>query len=140
VEKPAWSPDGGHIAFVRTSYDEPTEVWISEADGTRFRRLLPDVGQRSSAPAWSPDGSMLALEGLGGVFVVNSGGSGQRLIASGHLVDPEWTPNGGLAYTRLDDGRTRLFVTDGGVERQLIPDAQSPANPNYRDEQVAWRR
>jgi hypothetical protein len=36
----------------------------------------------------------------------------------------------------------RIFVVDtaGGSVRQLIPDAVSPALPNYWDYQVAWSR
>jgi len=68
---PAWSPDGRHIAFVRTREKAPdldgmTDIEVIEARvgavATRLARVYVPNQQRL---AWSPDGKLLAhLQGL----------------------------------------------------------------------------
>ena len=55
IGEPQWSPDGRRLAFVR---DE--EIWIVEADGSRFTRVVPKPGGGRD-PQWSPDGRRLAF-------------------------------------------------------------------------------
>ncbi|MEM3096661.1 MAG: hypothetical protein QW756_01090 [Nitrososphaerota archaeon] len=50
---PAWSPDGGLIAFVRGG-----ELWISSAEGGREQQITYGLG-RVVTPTWSPDGSKI---------------------------------------------------------------------------------
>ncbi len=38
-EHPAWSPDGGKIAFVSWEGDDPTEMYVMEADGSNVKKL-----------------------------------------------------------------------------------------------------
>jgi Tol biopolymer transport system component len=65
---PAWSPDGGQIAFQRkvdpSEYfdDRPCTVrtWLVDADGSN-ERSLEELGDGCDVgPAWSPDGTRLA--------------------------------------------------------------------------------
>jgi Tol biopolymer transport system component len=42
--EPAWSPDGGQIAFERAGY-----VWTMTADGHRAKRIT-----KGTQPAWQP--------------------------------------------------------------------------------------
>jgi Tol biopolymer transport system component len=72
---PAWSPDGGRLAFHRTVdpaeyfQDRPctARTWVVDADGTNERRLDPLVEGCAPAPVWSPDGTRLA-----GVLIVTT--------------------------------------------------------------------
>ena len=58
---PAWSPDGGRLAFVRT-VGLASEIWGVDADGSDPRRLTRGVRTASGgyshdrSPTWSPDG------------------------------------------------------------------------------------
>ena len=57
------------------------------------------------------------------------------------LLIPDWTPDGRLIDTKgTYPGPTRIFISDGGTERQLIPDATAPARPSYRDWSAVWLR
>lgn len=69
-------------------------------------------------------------------------GSGRQLRVPGPACDPDWTPDGRLIYTKGDPfrGPSRIFISDGGTERQLIPDAVAPARSTYRDWSAVWRR
>lgn len=84
---PAWSPDGGEIAFERNTWEDRTVfppigeqrfIAVMDADGSN----LQDIGRKdawNTAPAWSPDGAKFAmLSGNGFVSVMNADGSGAR--------------------------------------------------------------
>lgn len=67
---PAWSPDGGLIAFVR-EVDGRRALWVVAPDGTGARRLADGLAQgqdeafqRNSAPApvWRPSGTGLLVQ------------------------------------------------------------------------------
>lgn len=66
-DMPAWSPDGGRIAFAsnRTpdhARNNASAIYVVPANGGEVRCLTPgDVS--FSAPAWSPDGSRVAFVG-----------------------------------------------------------------------------
>ena len=133
------------------------------ADGSDARQLGgPGVGRPSAScwsggeaslsdgswPAWSPDGSEFAfVSDRGGgsaqfsIHVARADGSGRRLRVPAPAAYPDWTPDGRLIYTKgPHDGPRRIFISDGGTERQLIPDATAPARPSYSDSQAVWLR
>jgi hypothetical protein len=73
---------------------------------------------------------------------VTADGTQQRLVRA-DARDVDWTPDGRLVFARFTSGSnspSRIVVTDGGSERQLIPDATAPVKPGYSDFEVAWRR
>ena len=160
---PAWSPDGQRIVFyIGTYQDWCFGLWIVNADGSNARQLGgPGVGPPlrncffafeasltdGARPAWSPDGSEIAfVSDVGGstqfsIHVAQSDGSGRRLRVPAPATDPDWTPDGRLIYTKgAFDSPTRIFISDGGTERQLIPDATAPARATYRDWSAVWLR
>ena len=61
---------------------------------------------------------------------------------AGPAHDPDWTPDGRLIYTKgpFNGPTPRIFISDGGTERQLIPEAIAPARPTYGDWSAVWLR
>jgi TolB protein len=154
---PTWSPDGQQILFsVGTFINDCFGLWTVSPDGSGARQFHgPGTGRPPRGgcffedatfgdawrPAWSTDGSEIAFTTPGGIEVARADGSGRHLRVPGPADHPDWTPAGRLIYTkgRFNDA-TRIFISDGGAERQLIPDATAPARASYSDWQAVWLR
>mgnify|MGYP006193081727 CR=1 FL=1 len=54
---PAWSPDGGQIAF-ESDHDGDMEIYSMNADGGDVKRLTSRSGP-DGGPFFSPDGSLI---------------------------------------------------------------------------------
>ena len=161
---PKWSPDGQRIVLSIGSFaDWCFGLWIVNADGSGARQIGGAAVGRPYAPgndcfsgnvssladgwlpAWSPDGSEIAFVSDyargHSIHVARADGSARQLRVPGPAYDPDWTPDGRLIYTKGPfDAPTRIFISDGGTERQLIPDATAPVRPSYRDSQAVWLR
>lgn len=66
---PAWSPDGGWIAFRRKELTGPTatlgkQLWLTRGDGSEARALTADADFDHGQPQWSPDGRYLLFHKL----------------------------------------------------------------------------
>lgn len=145
-DTPAWSPDGGKIAFVSHRDDNP-EIYVMDSDGSQQTRLTyseePGPQADDSLPAWSPDGTRIAFvsyrQGQGDIFVMSSDGSNQERLAGSELLEnaPEWSPDGAkLAFHRFGpDGNLDVYAMDShgdeitrltdGAEQEVLP-AWSP--------------
>jgi Tol biopolymer transport system component len=110
----AWSPDGRRLAL----YDTAFEV-VDSTSGRVVRHLLPGTSELQPAdPDWSPDGRQIAFDddtSVSGpeVFVINSDGSGLRLVGRG--ADPRWSPNGNNLLFMRPDGNM-LYLLPRGAE------------------------
>jgi TolB protein len=93
---PAWSPDGGRVAFTRRQHDH-WEVYAVDADGRNPSRLTDtppkpnsEVGN-SAAPAWSPEGGYLAYltdhRGEWEIWIMRADGGAQRPMFEAALDD-----------------------------------------------------
>ena len=100
--KPAWSPDGERIAFVREARGN-ADIYVADADGQNARRLTRARGG-DVTPAWSPDGTRIAFAsnraGLYRIYTMTAEGTDVRLVAAkrqrGDSFVPAWSHDGRL--------------------------------------------
>lgn len=137
----SYSPDGEQIVF-NSDRGGNQQLYVMNADGSDVKRISFGSG-RYATPVWSPRGDYIAFTKMAGgqfyIGVMYPDGSGERLLASGYLVEgPTWSPNGRvLMYFRQEKGGRRstapvkLYSIDltGYNERQILTpaDGSDPA-------------
>jgi serine/threonine protein kinase len=100
---PAFSPDGGRIAF-ESSRSGGYGVWLANADGSNPQPLHVDPNYVSEDPAWSPDGRTIAFDARKDkqfeIYLISpEGGAPHRL--TDHPSDnwvPSWSCDGKWVY------------------------------------------
>jgi TolB protein len=124
-----WSPDGLRIAYVR---DNPTGVYVMDADGSNQTRLTTKIEDRDLAPTWSPDGSKLAFTRIssqedrdaGGVVVLAIDRRREEMLVPRGRV-PLWSADGSrlLVLIRESSGETLQLAEAGGSGAVKLIDA-----------------
>jgi Tol biopolymer transport system component len=128
---PAWSPNGGEIAFSR--YDQSgsgalSNIWLMNADGTGQHQLTSE-SLGAWLPAWSPDGQRIAFARYSDnpfngvdVFLMNANGTGQVDITNSLGLDtaPDWRPVAGYPRPK---GASPMRIS-------LVPAAAPCTTPN----------
>ena len=123
IISPAWSADGGRIAYVSFESRKPV-VYVHEVVSGK-RRLIANFRGSNSAPAWSPDGRTLAVtlsrDGGSQLYTIDAnGGEPRRLTqSSGIDTEPLYAP----------DGRSIYFVSDRGGAPQIYRMSPGGGNP-----------
>jgi TolB protein len=138
-ETPAWSPDGGRIAFVRTIIPRgsgngpPEEIWTIGTNG-RDQRQLTHNSVSDIAPAWSPTGRALVYQRARDtslrnwdLWTMRADGSRQHLLAR-NGTRPAWSPNGQLIAFGQPTGQVRgccmltdlMVIDSNGTHRRLL--------------------
>lgn len=137
--QPDWSPDGGSIAFVRSSEGVGNrDIWLMNADGTNRRPFAYGYNDEID-PAWSPDGSRIAYASgspSNHIIVIANIVGGELSYLLGSLDSsansryPVWSPDGQYIafvsrsnnrskyqlYTMNVDGTDMQPITKGGIE------------------------
>jgi len=125
-QRPSWSPDGRHVAFISTSREGTTDVWVVRADGAEPAKAVAagkDVVQQS-ATSWTRDGAWIVIDGSadeGGsvgdaddVFALPASGKGplRRVVATTASEQTgEVSPDGRwIAYVSDDAGDFQVYV------------------------------
>ncbi len=134
---PAFSPDGGRLAYVSFEDKKPVVYVQSLRDGSR--RAVAAFKGSNSAPAWSPDGARLAVtltrDQGSQIYIINADGGGLSRLTSGGAIDtePAWSPDGQWIYFTSDRGGSpqiyRMPAAGGDVKRMTFDGAYnvSPA-------------
>jgi len=93
---PAWSPDGGKIAFVRDTAGAD-DIYVMNADGSGVTQLTHGLAS-ANRPAWSSDGTKIVFasnrDGNWEIYVMNADGSGIIRLTDNSASDmwPAWSP------------------------------------------------
>ncbi|MDX6679415.1 MAG: TolB protein [Solirubrobacteraceae bacterium] len=147
---PAFSPDGGRIAYTCGNF----ELCVMDADGTASGRLTandwPRTFRYDTSPAWSPDGTTIAfvrtVGGRDGIWLVNADGSGMRPlpVPAGVNNNPSFSPGGRtIAFDHAEDetgdsdlptsSDTGVYVigADGSALRRVTPRSANAASPAW---------
>jgi len=144
---PAWSPDGGRVAFSRGSpfFNAgawqavfPAAIFVIDASGKNLRKVTNTLSAREgpslidSSPTWSPDGQLIAFareDQMGdtrpGIYVVGADGKGLRRVAARHALSVDWSPDGAsLAFAAstaggLSAGKVGLIDLPTGAVKEF---------------------
>lgn len=149
VSDPAWSPDGGRIAYVK--YNDGTQnLWVVDASTGEGGAITSFTdGTRIEALDWSPDGTQL-VAGLfrwnqQDLYVFQADGSGGKPLTGDRFEDrdPHWGHDGNIYFTsdrvdgiynvfrlnpRIEPGRY-----DSDLDGIVDTDDQCPDEPETRN-------
>lgn len=142
---PAWSPDGGAIAYASDRTGR-FELFVRDLSAGGDRLALTSDGQHNLQPAWSPDGRQLAYHssGSGGIWIIAREGGAPRQVSS-FGSRPAWSPDGrtiafqGGPYTDPSAaafetfGPSSLWVVDAaGGEPRRVTEGWRPEGSHTR--------
>ncbi len=122
IISPAWSANGGQLAYVSFESRKPV-VYVHDVS-TGKRRLVANFRGSNSAPAWAPDGRTLAVtltrDGGSQLYTIDAGGGEPKRLTQSSSIDtePVYSP----------DGRSIYFVSDRGGAPQIYRTAASGGN------------
>ena len=134
---PCFSPDGKYIVF-NSDRGGTQQLYVMDADGANVRRLTFSKG-RYATPVWSPRGDWIAFTKFSAdgfyIGVVHPDGTGERMVASGHLVEgPTWSPNGRVILFSHQNysKKEKVFSVDiTGYNKREIPTPLNAIDPEW---------
>ncbi|HEY7216365.1 MAG TPA: hypothetical protein VIC28_17220, partial [Thermoanaerobaculia bacterium] len=101
---PAWSPNGGALAYT-SFFKGPPGIFLADL-ASGMKRPIVDSGSLNTSPSFSPDGRRIvfarSLDGNVEIFTADVGGGGLRRLTNSNAIDtnPAWSPKGGqIAFT-----------------------------------------
>jgi Tol biopolymer transport system component len=89
--RPAWSPDGGRIAFQSNANGGHVEIYSVALDGSGLRRETRS-GVDTFDPDWSPNGKEIAFSRDGAIWAIDRSGHERKLTSSENDAAPVWRP------------------------------------------------
>ena len=150
--EPAWSPDGGKIAYVKWTIpvlqsggldfdNEQRDIFVMDLDGGNITQLTDTPGGDEFVPSWSPDGSRILYDFTpkgknGDIWVMNADGSDQTRLTI-HLENdsfPSYSPDGSqilFASARDGDNEIYLMTADSSDITQLTSNDASDWSPSW---------
>lgn len=141
-DTPAWSPDGGAIAYVSEAGGN-ADIFVIGREGGEPARLTTSP-LNDMHPFWSPDGKRIvftrytpdennAETGRLDVYAMNAGGSGEKRLVKGGSYG-SLSPDGkSLLYWRYYDGNADIAIAaaDGGKAKRMTSDPAFDGWPSW---------
>lgn len=139
IISPAWSPDGGQLAYVSFETGKPV-VYVQDLSSGR-RHAAANFKGSNSAPAWSPDGRRLAVTltttGNSQIYLVDAAGGGlaRRLTRSDAIdTEPDFSPDGqSIVFTSDRSGGPQIYIqpAGGGEARRVSWQGNYNVSPRF---------
>ena len=136
IISPAWSPDGGKLAYVSFEAKKPV-IYVHDL-ATGRRHVVANFKGSNSAPAWSPDGKRIAVvltkDGNSQIYSVNADGSGITRLATSSGIDtePQFSPDNEFVYFTSDRGGSPQIYRQpvaGGTAQRVTFDGSYNVSP-----------
>ncbi|MFC2075927.1 hypothetical protein ACFLT7_02465 [candidate division KSB1 bacterium] len=140
VRCPSWSPDGesivftnrGYFQYYRGMYNQYTDLWIMNANGSNAKLLAQTQG-RDSNPRWHPNPAQREIvfvtiassgdDSTYSIFTANiSDGNLDTVYVADHRIDyPSFTHDGAQVVVMVasDGGGLRKITVDGGEVEEM---------------------
>lgn len=145
---PAWSPDGGTLAW--TSYKKANPDLYLKTLATGQTRVISNASGINTSPAFSPDGSRIALARSSGgdsdIFLIDAK-TGKQLdqVTTGGGIDvaPTWSSDGKLLlFASERSGGSQIYgkdLTTGQVKRlSFVGDFNTDPVISPKGDQIAF--
>jgi TolB protein len=138
IISPAWSPEGGRIAYV--SFEQRKSIVFLHDLMTGQRRVLANYEGSNSAPAWTPSGDHLGValskDGITQLYRLKvDGGDLQRLTVSNAIdTEPSYSPDGkSILFTSDRGGSPQIYrmPAQGGVTERMTYEGSYNVTPRY---------
>ncbi|MEE2970127.1 MAG: Tol-Pal system beta propeller repeat protein TolB [Pseudomonadota bacterium] len=140
---PSLAPDGRRMVF-NSDRGGSQQLYVMNFSGGKAKRISFGSG-RYATPVWSPRGDLIAftkiMSGEFGIGVMRPDGAGERMLATGFLVEgPTWAPNGRVLMFFRQSRRTgaqsggvpRLYSIDlTGYNERLIGTPRDASDPAW---------
>lgn len=141
AEGPAWSADGGNIAFtVWTGDRKQSHIFVMSSDGSDKRQLTNGSGFYDWMPCWTPDGAIVfesTRDGNRELYRINPDGSGLTRITNHPGTDhaPSCSPDGrSVAFmSGREFGNAEICIAnrDGSAVANLTKDPARDSEPTW---------
>ncbi len=133
------SPDGNRVAIILSIHGNP-ELYVINMANSSWTRLTNTRNASEGQPAWSPDGRQIVYVSdetrypqLYAIDVATK--AKRRLTSSGaQNVDPDWGPDGRIAYITKRGGQSMVAVMDprsGDKGARLVTKPGSWEHPSW---------
>lgn len=135
----AVSPAKPTVALIISKPFRNPELCTIEPSAGTWDRLTMTKTANEGQPAWSPDGSAIAYVSdetrRQHIFVIRPATrEKRRLTSQGNNVDPDWGPDGRIAYTTRRGGQSQIAVmsaADGDKSARLVTKPGSWEHPTW---------
>ena len=125
IMSPAWSPDGGELAYV--SFERGSSAIYVQNIFSGEKRIVSAHDGINGAPAWSPNGTLLALSlsinGNPEIYTLNVRTNHLHQVTHSSAIDtePVWNGSGVIVFTSNRGGSPQLYriPSHGGKAQRL---------------------